>query len=87
MDYNTTQQQNMGSKQNDDFQDNMNNIKKSVQDTAQYAKAKAGEMFNQAQDKTNELQENLLVYIKENPMKAIGTAVLVGFFAGLIIRR
>ena len=37
-------------------------------------------------DKSADLQENIVTYVKENPVKAVGLAVLAGVIAAKILR-
>ncbi len=56
-------------------------------DTASHLKDAASESWQDSQAKARELHESLETYVRENPTKAVLSAVGVGFVLGLLIRR
>ena len=51
------------------------------------ARDKAGQAWGDARDRVRTFQEDAEQYVRENPTKAIFTALGVGFVLGLIFRR
>jgi uncharacterized protein YjbJ (UPF0337 family) len=81
-----------------DLNSNFQNIKEkayaardSISDAAHQAQDKAGEILRGSvadlQDKSAELQENVVTYVKENPVKSIGFAMLAGILAAHLLRK
>ncbi len=74
-----------------DLRDDLRNIKESISQTATHAKEKASDVLGHslkgAKEKSAEIQENVVSYVKSNPVKSVGIAALVGFVAALIIRK
>jgi ElaB/YqjD/DUF883 family membrane-anchored ribosome-binding protein len=59
-----------------------------VEEQARQAQQKASELYGRVQGKTlDELIEDGRVYVRNNPMKSIGVALLVGMVAGRLLRR
>ena len=50
-------------------------------------RGKAEEAWGQAQDRVRTFQEDGEAYVRENPTKAVFTALGIGFVLGLIFRR
>ena len=50
-------------------------------------RGKAEEAWNDASDRVRSFQEDTEQYVRENPTKAVFTALGVGFVLGLIFRR
>ena len=48
---------------------------------------KAGETYGDARDRSRSFQEDGETYIRENPTKAVLTALAAGFVLGLIMRK
>ena len=50
-------------------------------------RGKAEEAWDQAQDRVRTFQEDGEAYVRENPTKAVFTALGIGFVLGIIFRR
>jgi ElaB/YqjD/DUF883 family membrane-anchored ribosome-binding protein len=59
--------------------------------TAHKAREVTEEMFQQSwktlQAKSSDLQENVVTYVKENPLKALGLATIAGLLMAEIMRK
>lgn len=84
-DHNTQQRSTShnGSDLNDDFK----KVKESVTQTAQHAKEKATDLIKETIDRSADIQENIITYVKENPVKALSFAILGGFLAAILVRK
>ena len=56
-------------------------------DRAQELRAQAETAYSEARERAQSLRQDGEQYVRENPTKAILTAVAAGFVLGLIIRR
>jgi len=54
---------------------------------AEQYRGKAEEAWGQAQDRVRTFQEDGEAYVRENPTKAVFTALGIGFVLGIIFRR
>ncbi len=54
---------------------------------ASHLKGAASEQWQDSREKARELHESLEIYVRENPTKAVVSAVGVGFVLGLLLRR
>ncbi|MFZ2314781.1 MAG: DUF883 C-terminal domain-containing protein [Gammaproteobacteria bacterium] len=74
-----------------DLRDDLRNVKDSIAQTATHARERASDVFEHslkgAKEKGAELQENVVTYVKENPVKSVGIAMLAGFIAALVMRK
>ena len=81
-----------------DLKQDLREVKESVSKTAQHAKEKASDLLgdaqnkasdllNQAQEKTSKIQESVVLYVKDNPVKALGIALLAGFITAILVRK
>jgi uncharacterized protein YjbJ (UPF0337 family)/ElaB/YqjD/DUF883 family membrane-anchored ribosome-binding protein len=43
--------------------------------------------FKEIKDKSTDLQENVVTYVKENPVKSIGFAVIAGILAATLLKK
>ena len=50
------------------------------------AKDKSAEALHETKDKADELQNEIVKYVKENPIKTISAAALVALIAGFVTR-
>ena len=62
------------------------NMKSTVTGVAQDYTDKASEALDEAKQRVRTLREDGEEYVRENPMKAVFTALGVGFMLGLIFR-
>ena len=51
------------------------------------ARAKAEEYYGQARERARTLQDDGEVYVRENPLRALGIAAAAGFVLGLMFRK
>jgi ElaB/YqjD/DUF883 family membrane-anchored ribosome-binding protein len=83
---------------NSDLKNDLQNVKEKLHETqealsqtAVHAKTKAQEFLHDtlghAKEQTDELQENVITYIRQNPVKSIGFGVLAGILASLLLRK
>jgi ElaB/YqjD/DUF883 family membrane-anchored ribosome-binding protein len=56
-----------------------------ISDTAQHARANAKGVVRSSINDLKDTQENAIKYIQENPMKALGFALLAGLIAAKIL--
>lgn len=74
-----------------DLRDDLRHVKDSITQTASHAKERASDVLESslkgAKEKGAELQENVVTYVKENPVKSVGIAMLAGFIAALVMRK
>ncbi len=81
-----------------DLYDDLKKIKEKAGETrdaitqvAYDAKGKAQELFEQkladVKEKSADFQENVISYVQENPVKAIGFSVLAGLILSQLLRR
>lgn len=62
-------------------------FKTAATDIAGQYRGKAEEAWGQAQDRVRTFQEDGEAYVRENPTKAVFTALGIGFVLGIIFRR
>jgi len=62
-------------------------VRTQVGTVAQTYKGRAEQVFNDASIRARTFQDDGESYIRENPLRAVGIAVGVGFVLGLLIRR
>ncbi len=79
--------QQKGSSSSSDLNEDLRNVKDSLTKTAQHAKDKAEDFIKDAQHRTADLQENVIEYVKSNPMKSVGFAILAGFVTAALVRK
>jgi ElaB/YqjD/DUF883 family membrane-anchored ribosome-binding protein len=83
---------------NNDFQGDLENVKKklhetkeAISDAAKSAKLRTGEAIEQSardfKEKTEDIQEAVINYVKEKPMKALGIALLTGVVLSKIFHK
>lgn len=70
-----------------DLQKDLRRVKDSLSQTAVHAKDKAGDLVNEARDKTTEVGSQIATYVKDNPLAAVGYSLLAGFLVALLIRK
>ena len=63
------------------------NLRSAASTTADEYRARGKEVWNDAVDRVQSLQDDGKQYVRENPTKAVFTALAVGFVLGLIFRR
>jgi ElaB/YqjD/DUF883 family membrane-anchored ribosome-binding protein len=78
----------------EDFQrvkDKARETRDALAQTAYDVKDKATDVFTKtvrdAKAKTDDIQENVIVYVRANPVKAMGWALLTGAVTALLLRR
>lgn len=69
------------------FQKDMSDVKDSLSKSAQHISDKAGDMLNDMKDQTADIHQAVMTYVKANPVKSVGFALLAGFLAALIVRK
>jgi ElaB/YqjD/DUF883 family membrane-anchored ribosome-binding protein len=62
-------------------------LRTAATDIAGQYRGKAEEAWGQAQDRVRTFQEDGEAYVRENPTKAVFTALGIGFVLGIIFRR
>jgi len=62
-------------------------LRTAATDIAGQYRGKAEEAWGQAQDRVRTFQEDGETYVRENPTKAVFTALGIGFVLGIIFRR
>ncbi|MDR3477235.1 MAG: hypothetical protein P4M14_04315 [Gammaproteobacteria bacterium] len=81
-----------------DLQNDLHQVKEKLQEThaalsqtAEHAKTKAQEYLHDklghAKEQTEELQENVITYIRKNPVKSLGLGFAAGILAALLLRK
>ena len=63
------------------------NLRSAAGATADEYRARGKEVWNDAVDRVRSFQDDSEQYVRKNPMKAVFTALGVGFVLGLIFRR
>lgn len=63
------------------------NLRSAAGATADEYRARGKEVWNDAVDRVRGFQDDSEQYVRKNPMKAVFTALGVGFVLGLIFRR
>ena len=86
MDQDNTQQETHG------FREKLGDVKEKVAEATTKSKEKVGELYSSMKDKLaqqdwEKMKESTKNYVRNNPEKAIGAALVVGFFLGYLIRR
>jgi len=74
-------------KEKTDLGNDLNKVKESISNTASHISDKATDIFKNAQEKTADIQEHVVKYVKENPIKSLGYSLLAGFIAALLLRK
>jgi len=69
------------------LKNDINDVKDSITKTAKHASEKAGEVYNDFKDQTSDFQVTALNYVKANPAKSVGYAVLAGFLTAILLRK
>jgi ElaB/YqjD/DUF883 family membrane-anchored ribosome-binding protein len=69
------------------FQKDMNDVKDSITKSAQHVSDKAGDLYNDIKEQTVDMQKEVLTYVKGNPVKAVGFALLAGYLAAILLRK
>lgn len=62
-------------------------FRSAAEEKYQEIRHKAESKYEEARARARTLQEDGEAYIKENPLKAVGTALVAGFMVGLLMRR
>ena len=62
-------------------------LRSAATDMAGEYRGKAEEAWGQAQDRVRTLQEDGEAYVRDNPTKAVFTALGIGFVLGMIFRK
>lgn len=81
-----------------DLNDDIRKVKEKVfetrdalSQTAHDARDRAGEFLNTSlhdmKHKSEEIQENVITYVKAHPVKSVGFAVLTGLIAAILLRK
>ncbi len=65
----------------------LDGIKEAASAQADQVRRQAGNAFDEARERAKGLQSEVETYVRESPRQAIVTAILVGFFAGILLRR
>lgn len=82
---------NGGHRHHPDLSEDLREVRESISRTASHvkdkAKDKAEDLFKEVKEGTANLQHTLSTYVKENPTKAIGFALLSGFIAAILLRK
>jgi ElaB/YqjD/DUF883 family membrane-anchored ribosome-binding protein len=71
--------------------DKLRETKDALSQTAHDARSRAEELLSSSlsdvKEKTADIQENVVTYVRENPVKAIGFAVLAGAIVAQLLRK
>ncbi|MDR3492292.1 MAG: CsbD family protein [Gammaproteobacteria bacterium] len=75
----------------EDLQEDGENITDTLLDNAHYIRDTAEKFMhdsvNEIKERSTELQENVVSYVKENPVKSIGIALLAGAVAAVLLKK
>lgn len=78
-------------KQEYDLAGDVERIKAALWDASRDLQGTAGQMMNDSyhtfKEKAHEAQDSLNTYVNQNPLKAVGFAVLAGLVIGFLVRR
>ena len=90
----TTQGSGMGATGADKFESSKGHVRKAAEDLRTAAtdiageyRGKAEQAWGDAQDRVRTFQEDGEQYVRDNPTKAVFTALGIGFLLGIIFRR
>jgi ElaB/YqjD/DUF883 family membrane-anchored ribosome-binding protein len=74
-----------------DLYDDLTKIKAALSDATNSVRGRAGNLISHqiadVRDKTTDIQDNLVDYVTDKPLKSIGIAILTGVFIGLFYRK
>jgi len=71
----------------DKLESSKQHARKAAEDLRSAARGKAEQALGDARDRVRTFQEDAEQYVRENPTKAVFTALGIGFVLGLIFRR
>ncbi len=75
----------------ENLKDDAENIKDTILNNAHHIKETAEKFMHESvkeiKDRSSELQENVVTYVKENPVKSVGFALLAGIVAAVLLKK
>lgn len=74
-----------------DLREDILRVKEALAQTANDVREKAEELFHRsvqdAKEKSNDIEENVVAYVKEHPLKTIGYSVLAGVILAKLLQK